>query len=941
MQRRQEPHPATRKPFVLQDFCRKAEATRRRLATLLVFSSSVLTILSCAGCGSTTSAPPPPPPATIVLKAAVGAQGNFSAGQTNASYTIIVTNTGNGATIGTVTVADPPTGFTVTAISGTGWTCTLASTTCTRSDALAAGQSFPAITVTGNITAANGTPVTIPVTVSGGGISSPVTVTPTPTVTVAAPVLGISKSHTGNFNTGQQGATYAVTVSNGATAGASNGKVAVTETVPSGETLVSMSGTGWTCPGTAGANTCDRSDALFTGASYPGITVTVNVAANASSPQVNQVNVSGGGMTGSVSANDSTVINIPPTVSLSVSPNPITLGSSASLTWSTTNAASCDASGAWSGTQSTSGMLSVSPASAGTIPYTLTCQSSSGTTVVATAMLTTSYPTPTGPLSRVRSFEYLNATSVSTPGVYSAVANSTADLIVLGVSATSPPLNRALADPSGTKLILGDLNISDAASFWYPSLFVGSTLPSWFGNPNPGFPGLYTVQYWNPAWEPILFQFIDKQVADGYDGMFLDVLNGYLEWSSGNPEGNPVYPNAESAIQTLMSDIRNYILTKYPGKPFYLLGNYTGVLTTGNASMLKDLDAIFNENAYYLQTTGNGFVSAYEGIANAGFVVSRDARTYAATGLPVFGNDYPNPLSDSAAAFLSFDLYSTLGWIPSVQSPSATDAIFSTGPFMFMATQSNSTVTGYPSFMNFLSGGTATNATLIGGNQGDTFIGGPGQNTITGGTGNDTIYAHPKNAAQKGILAIDLASAIQGSGTTPSVSIAVNGKVVLPATPITALYPNSSQSFALDASSYAPISSVVLTVTGQIFTDQNNYSELEIYDAMYDGVFLDLSTGVYSNGSGTSFTPFSGNGTVTYPASSFWVTSPFLSNTSDVIDGGGGTNTVVYRGAYSNYTVTKQPNGSWLVTSKSTAEGPDTLTNIQVLVFSDQQITLH
>ena len=356
--------------------------------------------------------------------------------------------------------------------------------------------------------------------------------------------------------------------------------------------------------------------------------------------------------------------------------------------------------------------------------------------------------------------------------------------------------------------------------------------------------------------------------------------------------------------------------------------------------MLKDLDGIFNEIAYYPQSTTNGFASAYAGIANAEFITSTDARIYAATGLPVFGNDYPNPLSDPAAAFLSFDLYSSLGWIPSVQSPMSTEAIFSTGPFMFMATPSNSTVTGYPNLVNFLSGAKATNATLIGGNQGDFFIGGPGQNTITGGTGNDTIYAHPKNAAQKGVLSIDLASVIQGSGTTPSVSITVNGKVVLPATPITALYPNSAQSFALDASAYAPISSVVLTVTGQIFTDQNNYSELEIYDAMYDGVFLDLSTGTYSNGSGTVFTPYSGNGTVTFPASSFWVTSPFLSNTSDVIDGGGGTNTVVYRGAYSNYTVTKQSNGSWLVTSKATAEGPDTLTNIQVLVFSDQQITL-
>src|SRR5207237_1407059 len=46
--------------------------------------------------------------------------------------------------------------------------------------------------------------------------------------------------------------------------------------------------------------TCTRSDVLKGGSSYPPIIVTVNVASNATSPQVNQAAVSGGG---SVSAN--------------------------------------------------------------------------------------------------------------------------------------------------------------------------------------------------------------------------------------------------------------------------------------------------------------------------------------------------------------------------------------------------------------------------------------------------------------------------------------------------------------------------------------------------------------------------------------------------------------------------------------------------------------
>jgi uncharacterized repeat protein (TIGR01451 family) len=118
----------------------------------------------------------------------------------------------------------------------------------------------------------------------------------------AVPALTVTKTHAGNFTQGQNGATYTVTVSN-AGAAATSGTVTVTETAPPGLTLVSMGGRGWTC----GHTSCARSEALAAGSSYEAITVTVNVAANASSPQVNAVSVSGGG-SGSANTTDSTTI---------------------------------------------------------------------------------------------------------------------------------------------------------------------------------------------------------------------------------------------------------------------------------------------------------------------------------------------------------------------------------------------------------------------------------------------------------------------------------------------------------------------------------------------------------------------------------------------------------------------------------------------------------
>jgi uncharacterized repeat protein (TIGR01451 family) len=136
--------------------------------------------------------------------------------------------------------------------------------------------------------------------------AGPETVTATFTTAVAPPpVLTISKSHVGDFAVGETGDTYTVTVSNTAGAGPTSGTVTVTDTVPSGLTLDSMAGTGWTCA--ADSNTCTRSDVLAAGASYPAITVTVDVASDATSPQVNSVTVSGGG-SASATATDSTLI---------------------------------------------------------------------------------------------------------------------------------------------------------------------------------------------------------------------------------------------------------------------------------------------------------------------------------------------------------------------------------------------------------------------------------------------------------------------------------------------------------------------------------------------------------------------------------------------------------------------------------------------------------
>lgn len=252
--------------------------------------------------------------------------GNFSQGQMGAEYRLVVSNIGQGATSGQVAVTDTlPAGLVATAISGTGWNCNLAALACTRSDVLAAGASFPAITLVVSVAANAAAQVTNQAAVSGGGethtannsASDPTIVT----AVSAVPDLTLTKTHTGNFTQGQAGAIYSLVVRNEG-AGPSNGTVTVTDALPTGLAATALGGPGWTC--VLATVTCTRSDVLAAGGAFPAITLTVSVAANAAAQLTNQASVIGGGETNIAnnSASDPTTItavSLPPDLSLTKS----------------------------------------------------------------------------------------------------------------------------------------------------------------------------------------------------------------------------------------------------------------------------------------------------------------------------------------------------------------------------------------------------------------------------------------------------------------------------------------------------------------------------------------------------------------------------------------------------------------------------------------------
>jgi uncharacterized repeat protein (TIGR01451 family) len=88
--------------------------------------------------------------------------------------------------------------------------------------------------------------------------------------------LGITVAHSGNFVAGQTGQ-YTINVDNAVGFEREDNTVTVATTLPTGLTFNAGTGTGWSCSAAGQVVTCTHGPTLDAGASFPSLTLTVNV----------------------------------------------------------------------------------------------------------------------------------------------------------------------------------------------------------------------------------------------------------------------------------------------------------------------------------------------------------------------------------------------------------------------------------------------------------------------------------------------------------------------------------------------------------------------------------------------------------------------------------------------------------------------------------------
>lgn len=185
-----------------------------------------------------------------------------------------------------------------------------------------------------------------------------------------------------------------------------------------------------------------------------------------------------------------TVQVLGPDAAISVSPATIPLGSSATLTWSSTNTSACSGTGAWSGPVGVAGSQSVTPTSMGTFSYGISCTGVAGNNSAVTQLKVVEGPHQVDAwVKYVYDYKEVNFSTANEP-VFKANVNLYRSN---NYKISSPPAVGDLdfiCDARGNAFIApGDCNVK--LTFYYSPTPVGNSPLVYWTSPN----GAYITSY--------------------------------------------------------------------------------------------------------------------------------------------------------------------------------------------------------------------------------------------------------------------------------------------------------------------------------------------------------------------------------------------------------------------------------------------------------------
>ncbi len=129
--------------------------------------------------------------------------------------------------------------------------------------------------------------------------------------------------------------------------------------------------------------------------------------------------------------------------------------------------------------------------------------------------------------------------------------------------------------------------------------------PGWLGAVNPEWKGNYRVNYWHADWQRLMLAAIDDAMACGFDGVYLDIVDGFETFEQDGKDfiDDRVNPETKQSYRRDMVDWVKAIAARARAKnPAALVIPQNGSQLLAHADFLASIDAIGIEDLF---TNGN------------------------------------------------------------------------------------------------------------------------------------------------------------------------------------------------------------------------------------------------------------------------------------------------------------------------------------------------
>lgn len=213
-----------------------------------------------------------------------------------------------------------------------------------------------------------------------------------------------------------------------------------------------------------------------------------------------------------------------------------------------------------------------------------------------------------------------------------------------GTTAWSPADITAVRQGKAGRKVIAYLSIGEAEdyrSYWQPQWVrknkPTALAPSWLGPVNPDWKGNYRVKYWQAGWQTIILAAADNIMAQGFDGLYLDIVDGFEFYEQNgrkfidyriNPETSQSYRrDMVDWVKVLSAHIR-------ATKADAIVIPQNGVQLLENSDFLNAIDAVGVEDLF---TNGKKLQPKNDTNYTLGFLASATAASK-----PVFVVEYPS-----------------------------------------------------------------------------------------------------------------------------------------------------------------------------------------------------------------------------------------------------------------------------------------------------------